>query len=42
MVILTIAVPIIGIAMTMVIGILTGQVFKSLVIDWTFGTANAN
>lgn len=40
MVILTIAVPIIGIAMTM-IGILAGQVFKSLVIDHygLFGTA---
>ncbi|CAI0722215.1 DMT family transporter [Serratia proteamaculans] len=39
-VILTIAVPIIGIAMTM-IGILAGQVFKSLVIDHygLFGTA---
>jgi transporter family-2 protein len=38
-VILTIAVPIIGIAMTM-IGILAGQVFKSLVIDHygLFGT----
>ena len=39
-VILTVAVPIIGIAMTM-IGILAGQVFKSLVIDHygLFGTA---